>query len=151
MAIRSKESKDIAGYLTLIDPHKSIIDEEKYELSIQVNSNSTWTLSSICLGALIIIFIWYSKRKPVEFQRQESVLSENSDYQLSEVSLTPSFQSRYEYDYFIYFVNMFLSFRYIVEYDHVRFLGRGCFGVVFEARNKLDERRVAIKRVSFKK
>ena len=31
------------------------------------------------------------------------------------------------------------------------FLGRGGFGVVFEAMNKLDERRVAIKRVSLKK
>ena len=41
--------------------------------------------------------------------------------------------------------------RYIVEYDHVGFLGRGGFGVVFEAVNKLDERRVAIKRVSLKK
>jgi serine/threonine protein kinase len=42
-------------------------------------------------------------------------------------------------------------FRYTVEYEHVRFLGRGGFGVVFEAINKLDERRVAIKRVSLKK
>ena len=41
--------------------------------------------------------------------------------------------------------------RYTLEYEHVRFLGRGGFGVVFEAINKLDERRVAIKRVSLKK
>ena len=41
--------------------------------------------------------------------------------------------------------------RYTLEYEHVRFLGRGGFGVVFEAINKLDERSVAIKRVSLKK
>jgi serine/threonine protein kinase len=45
-----------------------------------------------------------------------------------------------------------LSFcRYALEYEHMRLLGRGGFGVVFEAMNKLDERRVAIKRVSLKK
>ena len=47
--------------------------------------------------------------------------------------------------------SMGISFRYTLEYEHVRFLGRGGFGVVFEAINKLDERRVAIKRVSLKK
>jgi serine/threonine protein kinase len=44
-----------------------------------------------------------------------------------------------------------ISCRYTLEYEHVRFLGRGGFGVVFEAINTLDERRVAIKRVSLKK
>ena len=46
---------------------------------------------------------------------------------------------------------VYILFRYTLEYEHVRFLGRGGFGVVFEAINKLDERRVAIKRVSLKK
>lgn len=44
-----------------------------------------------------------------------------------------------------------LLFRYILEYEHVRFLGRGGFGVVFESINKLDQRRVAIKRVPLKR
>ncbi|CAF0736643.1 unnamed protein product, partial [Didymodactylos carnosus] len=41
--------------------------------------------------------------------------------------------------------------RYSLEFEHVRFLGKGGFGIVFEAINKLDERKVAIKRVALKK
>jgi len=90
LAIRQDESRDIAGYLELIDSDKTILDEVKNGLSIYVNNPSTWTTSSIFLGGLIIIFIWYSKRKEVEIQHQESIISVNSDYQLSE----PLFQSR---------------------------------------------------------
>jgi hypothetical protein len=143
LVIRQNEPRDIVGYLELIDSDKNILDE----LLENVNSQSTWTMSSICLGGLIIILIWYSKRKEVKLQHQESIISEtSSDYQLSK----PLFQSRYKHDYEHYF-KYILSYRYFLEYEHVRFLGRGGFGVVFEAINKLDERRVAIKRVSLKK
>lgn len=116
-----------------MDSNECILDEDKNELSIYAHRNSIWIwsmsiliLSSICLGTLII---WYSNRK--QQPHLESIIPEDVlEYQLPE----PSFQSRY-----------------ILEYEHVRFLGRGGFGVVFEAINKLDERRVAIKRVSLKK
>jgi len=120
LAIRQDESQDIIGYLELIDAHKSIIDEGKNELSVHVTSHSTWTMSTVCLGALIIIFIWYSKRKPIELQHQVSIISVNSDYQLSE----SVFQSRYKYDYDIIenifvFIDIFLNMNMFVFLDAV--------------------------------
>ncbi|XP_052269812.1 eukaryotic translation initiation factor 2-alpha kinase-like isoform X4 [Dreissena polymorpha] len=37
--------------------------------------------------------------------------------------------------------------RYTADYDHMHVLGKGGFGVVFEARNKVDECHYAIKRI----
>ncbi|WAR22378.1 E2AK3-like protein [Mya arenaria] len=37
--------------------------------------------------------------------------------------------------------------RYATDYDHLHVLGKGGFGVVFEARNKVDECHYAIKRI----
>jgi hypothetical protein len=83
--------EDRSGYLELIDIYKIILEEEKNELSVHVNHHSNWILSIVCFGSLMIILIWYSKRRSIEFQYQESIISsENSDYQLSE----PVFQSR---------------------------------------------------------
>ncbi|KAI1278088.1 Eukaryotic translation initiation factor 2-alpha kinase [Halotydeus destructor] len=39
------------------------------------------------------------------------------------------------------------SSRYLSDFDHVRCLGRGGFGVVFEAKNKLDDCNYAVKRI----
>ncbi|CAF3518975.1 unnamed protein product [Rotaria sp. Silwood1] len=138
LVVRQDESWDTVGYLELLDSHESIVDEEKYELSVDVNNNSRWifwiNILSLCFCTLIIILIWYYKQKPIDIQSQTLIISKNNDvtfeHQLSELT----FQSRY-----------------ILEYEHVQFLGRGGFGVVFEAINKLDERRVAIKRVPLKK
>ncbi len=82
--------EDRTGYLELVDTYKKILEEEKNELSVHVNHHSSWILQTLCLGGLMMIVIWYSKRKPIEFQHQESIISENSDYQL----LEPEFQSR---------------------------------------------------------
>ena len=82
--------EDRTGYLELVDTYKKILEEEKNELSVHVNHHSTSILQTLCLGGLIMIMIWYFKRKPIELQRQESIVSENSDYQL----LEPEFQSR---------------------------------------------------------
>ncbi|CAF2692597.1 unnamed protein product [Rotaria sp. Silwood2] len=141
LVVRQDESLDIVGYLELIDSHEDIAEEEKYELSVDINSNSTWilwinilTISSVCFCALIIILIWYCKQKHIDIQHQKLIISKNNDITFEHQLSEPTFQSRY-----------------ILEYEHVRVLGRGGFGIVFEAINKLDERRVAIKRVPLKK
>ena len=41
--------------------------------------------------------------------------------------------------------------RYADDYQTIKVLGKGGFGYVFEAINKLDGRHLAVKRVSFKK
>jgi translation initiation factor 2-alpha kinase 3 len=38
--------------------------------------------------------------------------------------------------------------RYASDFDHIEVLGKGGFGVVFEATNKVDECHYAIKRIS---
>lgn len=38
-------------------------------------------------------------------------------------------------------------FRYLTDFEPVQCLGRGGFGVVFEARNKVDDCNYAIKRI----
>jgi hypothetical protein len=123
LVIRQNEPRDIVGYLELIDSDKNILDE----LLENVNSQSTWTMSSICLGGLIIILIWYSKRKEVKLQHQESIISEtSSDYQLSKLL----FQSRYKHDYDIilnifYYIDIFSNmnmFDFLDVVDLVLFL-----------------------------
>lgn len=47
------------------------------------------------------------------------------------------------YDYFGY-----LFFRYKTDFDHVQCLGKGGFGIVFEAKNKVDDCHYAVKRIS---
>ena len=37
--------------------------------------------------------------------------------------------------------------RYLEEFQHIRLIGKGGFGHVFEAMHKLDQRRFAIKRI----
>ncbi|CAF3874202.1 unnamed protein product [Rotaria sordida] len=143
-----------AGYLQLFTDGNDYLTEEnnKKDFSINLNNhvnvyipNNILTISSVLLGVLTIFLIWYLKQNQFGYKRQESMITESSnstvltppstpDYYQLEQSLTPPFQSRYT-----------------LEYEHVRFLGRGGFGVVFEAINKLDQRRVAIKRVSLKK
>ena len=39
------------------------------------------------------------------------------------------------------------SCRYLTDFEPVQCLGRGGFGVVFEARNKVDDCNYAIKRI----
>ncbi|CAF0800863.1 unnamed protein product [Adineta steineri] len=153
------ETCDTAGYLELIPyPADYLIEEEnnKNNLINNLNTHSNMNLSgnpvaisTVVFGALIIMFYWYYKHKQTKILRQQSLLMSQSSTSLSMTppptpeyhqleqpltATTPPFQSRYT-----------------LEYEHVRFLGRGGFGVVFEAINKLDERRVAIKRVSLKK
>ncbi|CAF2109491.1 unnamed protein product [Rotaria magnacalcarata] len=136
LAIRQDQSWDPIGYLALSNPHESTVDVNIKSTGIL--STNILIVSSVCLCTLIAMLIWFSKRKQVDIQHQQSVISENKailfEHELSQPSLTSSFQSRYT-----------------LEYEHVRFLGRGGFGVVFESINKLDQRRVAIKRVSLKK
>jgi len=117
LAIRQNEPRDIVGYLELIDSDKNILDERKDELSDHVNSQSTWILSSICVSGLIIIFIWYSKRNQVKLQHQESIISETSDFRLSE----PLFQSRYKHDYDI-ISNIFLCIDILLNMSMFDFL-----------------------------
>ena len=61
------------GYLEVID-------------SNQKTNRWNWILLPICLGGLISLFIWYSKRKPIVFEQQKSIQPEIIE-----------FQSRYEY------------------------------------------------------
>ena len=37
--------------------------------------------------------------------------------------------------------------RYDSDYEHIKFLSKGGFGLVFQAKNKLDLREYAIKRI----
>lgn len=39
------------------------------------------------------------------------------------------------------------SSRYLEDFEQIRCLGKGGFGVVFEARNKIDDCHYAIKRI----
>ncbi|CAM4747978.1 unnamed protein product [Rotaria magnacalcarata] len=145
---------DTAGFLEYITESSGSLIKKNDRLTfvskINVHSNvyvptNAVTISSIFLGAAIIILMLYLKPNQFVYKRQESIVTENSiiptimlpptpEYIQLQPALIPAFQSRYT-----------------LEYEHVRFLGRGGFGVVFEAINKLDERRVAIKRVSLKK
>lgn len=40
--------------------------------------------------------------------------------------------------------------RYLNEFQHIRLIGKGGFGYVFEAKHKIDERVFAIKRIKLK-
>lgn len=149
------ETCDTAGYLQLITSttDRSFKENEKQSSATDSRSVSRGrlsspavTISTVVLGALVIMLVWHYKQKQKAKQAKQ-ILSQESNtsasltlpatpdyHQIEPLPATPSFQSRYT-----------------LEYEHVRFLGRGGFGVVFEAINKLDERRVAIKRVSLKK
>jgi hypothetical protein len=102
---------DTAGYLELIhNPNDNLIGEEANKnLLIDTNTHSyvyipsnTLTISSVFLGALIIILIWHFKQKQTELLRQQSMTKETSsssstttpEYHQLQQSLIPSFQSR---------------------------------------------------------
>lgn len=42
------------------------------------------------------------------------------------------------------------DFRYDQDFEHVQLLGKGGYGIVFEARNKMDECHYAVKRIELK-
>lgn len=48
---------------------------------------------------------------------------------------------------FITNLGLFVCIRYLTDFEPVQCLGRGGFGVVFEARNKVDDCNYAIKRI----
>jgi hypothetical protein len=120
-SLSTVEICDTAGYLELIhNPNNNLIEEEeeeeenKKDLAININTHSTvniptntLTISSVFLGALIIILIWYFKQKQTEYLREKSMITENSnsttvtppstpEYHQLEQPSTPSFQSRYK-------------------------------------------------------
>ncbi|CAF0993205.1 unnamed protein product [Adineta ricciae] len=148
------ETCDTAGYLQLILSPSDIRlrEAEKKDSNKNLNTNSEVNLpanalavSSVVLGALMIFAFYYKHKQNLKLSKELTTTESTSSvsitppstpiyHELEAVVPTPPFQSRYA-----------------SEYEHVRFLGRGGFGVVFEAINKLDERRVAIKRVSLKK
>ncbi|UJR09018.1 hypothetical protein I4U23_013267 [Adineta vaga] len=137
LIVRQNDLWDMKGYLELIHPMENIFDEEKSDRLSDVQLKPTWNicriLLCICLMVITIIFIRHTKRKqqpPTHLMVPEAI-DVTSECQLAS---TEPFQSRY-----------------LLEYEHIGFLGRGGFGMVFEAINKLDQRRVAIKRVSLKK
>ncbi len=72
----------------------------------------------------------------VPFATQESAISVKS----SSDSLTSQSDSSGEF-----------SSRYLADFEPVQCLGKGGFGVVFEAKNKLDELRYAVKRIRLPK
>lgn len=47
----------------------------------------------------------------------------------------------------VFFTNQTAPPRYLTDFEPVQCLGRGGFGVVFEARNKVDDCNYAIKRI----
>ncbi len=51
---------------------------------------------------------------------------------------TFSWHTRYNSNYFI---------RYLLDFDHLECIGKGGFGVVFKARNKIDGCEYAVKRI----
>ena len=148
------ETCDTAGYLQLISRPSDIRlrEAEKKNFNKNLNTNakvnlstSTLAVSSVVLGALIIFAFYYKHKRNLKLSKELTTTESTTSvsitppstpiyHELESVVPTPPFQSRY-----------------MSEYEHVRFLGRGGFGVVFEAINKLDERRVAIKRVSLKR
>jgi len=146
------ETCDTAGYLELIDNSNIGLIDDRSGKDLRKHSNiyipsNTLILSTIGLGGLIFFCYLYLKN-----QRNLSLLKQQSISNESAVSIhitpppTPSGDQQVDPP----FTPLFQS-RYLMEYDHVDFLGRGGFGVVFKAINKLDERPVAIKRVSLKK
>ncbi|CAF3917079.1 unnamed protein product, partial [Rotaria sp. Silwood2] len=148
------ETCNEAGYLQLFTNRNDYLTEEHDKKKFEINVNAhvtvyiptnTLTISSIFLGALIIFLMWYLKQNQFRFKRQESMITESSNSTILTPSSTPEYCQLEKP-----FIPPFQS-RYTLEYEHVRFLGRGGFGVVFEAINKLDQRCVAIKRVSLKK
>lgn len=75
------------------------MDEEQHKLSTDVKIRPTWLsplrISSICLGVLIIMFIWFPKRRNINIEHQNLIVSQNEDI-ACECSLSePTFQSRY--------------------------------------------------------
>ncbi|UJR37195.1 hypothetical protein I4U23_029903 [Adineta vaga] len=149
------ETCDTAGYLELISNPTDSRLKEKNEKELTKNSHSnsrisistnTLKVSTVILGALIIMLVWYNKHKKDAKLSKDSMITEST----SSTSVTPPSTPIYHQLESSVSIPPFQS-RYTLEYEHVRFLGRGGFGVVFEAINKLDERRVAIKRVSLKK
>lgn len=72
---------------------------------------------------------------------------------ISFMRLTESMYSLYIYHkvrlnyYLMKFPFFFFFLSYLTDFEPVQCLGRGGFGVVFEARNKVDDCNYAIKRI----
>ena len=43
---------------------------------------------------------------------------------------------------------IFFICRYLEDFDHLQYLGKGGYGIVFKAKKKIDNREYAIKRIS---
>lgn len=56
--------------------------------------------------------------------------------------------TKIDYDYFTHTVISYYCFRYQSDFTHMQCLGKGGFGVVFHAKNTLDECEYAIKRIT---
>lgn len=104
------ETCDTAGYLELVNNFNENFIEEHSTSNLNMHTNvylptNTLTISSVFLGAVIIILIWYFKQKNPTYLPLKSITTDSSEcatitppstpeYHQLEQPFTPPFQSR---------------------------------------------------------
>ncbi|XP_071448115.1 eukaryotic translation initiation factor 2-alpha kinase isoform X2 [Hetaerina americana] len=93
------------------------------QMGYRLQPDPTWGAEKLlCLGA--------DNDSGIELYRSKKVPSDNAPFEDKEYSCVPDFTSRY-----------------LTDFEPMHRLGKGGFGVVFEARNKIDDCNYAIKRI----
>ncbi|XP_065071715.1 eukaryotic translation initiation factor 2-alpha kinase 3-like [Rhopilema esculentum] len=138
--------------------NKSVIEDPYTYDFVPVSLFERWR-EILLLAVLISIFLQYTifkfirrRYKMLEETQEDDLPKEGEIKRVRSVtasvstSTDPPQESLENVIQTIASINDFSS-RYLVDFDHIECIGKGGFGVVFKARNKIDDCEYAVKRI----
>ncbi|XP_032806373.1 eukaryotic translation initiation factor 2-alpha kinase 3 isoform X2 [Petromyzon marinus] len=129
----------------VLRPPPALIDFEVKPEPPEASLRSMEVLASlvltVVLATCVIIVYFRNSLSTIRRKRQSSESEAQTDSVCDILTKQPNHPAQAEDN-----LTTYVS-RYLTDFEHVQCLGRGGFGVVFEARNKVDDCHYAIKRI----
>lgn len=135
-------------------------EDNEFQIIERIVTNSLsyyWKeIAVICVSSWVFITLAFSYLKKWYFRAVAQPIAEpsTSGRTLTEVSLpaqsevTPGAQQQQQPPQAISTEPQFYHSRYLQDFEQLKLLGKGGFGVVFEAKHKIDQSCYAVKRIS---
>ncbi|XP_078717730.1 eukaryotic translation initiation factor 2-alpha kinase 3 isoform X2 [Lampetra fluviatilis] len=130
---------------SVLRPPPALIDfevkPEPLEASLRPMEVLPSLVLTVVLATCVIIVYCRNSFSTIRRKRQSSESEAQTDSVCDILTKMPNHPAQAEDN-----LTTYVS-RYLTDFEHVQCLGRGGFGVVFEARNKVDDCHYAIKRI----